>query len=1293
MAAEGFALRHRGAHVSDQIRRLELISPRASHSHPSPSITTSTNDESCHASSSVSSFRPLVPPRFAADFMACVERSSRFPGVSPRGGDGVLVSDFANVFANLTVWIDASVNRCVYYAGYEKIQLYAAFLCCFLDEILPSEHVQRGVQQLEAYIQYLSSEVSSSTITMGVRREDHEQQTDDVNAHNDKRRNVSSTHRIPKLRIDRLSAKVDFRSAALIPQMLSPSRVRSPRVARVAAQNAHEQPPTSHKVTAETLQASNQGNKKSVRLTYPKRKRIVEMGDHEEAILELVVYFDEIVRKMGSQGCSRDGKRANKQSASKPHGGDAKSYVTERWLLLARDEKARILRRFKKQLARHEFFPCSSLYNSVAPSLLNAQSTPGQSQLVLVSALIAARSGHTSGGSKGDEKQHQHKVELTKYFSLVVLCLHESIRRVSVFSLELAEFAWKLLCEDTVALREGMFSTITKSQRHAQQQLCMLKQSKMSLQQSIQEIEDEIQRLQTQNMRSLSMCNLEKKEFLYLEREEQWHGYCKSLIVNCIAHLQDCVNIPTWLQNPRDLQDESDDEGADVIALVNRDDEANKSDFPSQLNDYQRLAPGFAAFHFRLRFQVVYIAHLALLCRSYMHLHERRGVRDVMNSTAINHSSDQVDAQSIGGDHQGSHFDHETGLSSSVFSPNAMINPMEKISLSELHTLREINDALRAIEVLYAETGATSIPNHTRESAASSSKPKSSARQRKLRWSRPQHRSLGTQFPAVGEGNGHSFLRSLSYCTIAATIFSSSSSFLPVGSTTKLRVDIEAHHESVIVPLGSGRRRGSATFRDKEALGGVSNQVQIRLNKAVMKLPRHIRDLLLLPVLEGGDAFPAHLPRSIATLLSMDEVVEKIHWVYRKALDSVYAISSSSSVSTSSASTEMLPVSLSSAMDAISSSRLPSVWTCEEFVEFIYASIFDAERGDIYECEREFVRFFASIQLLLSNSSSAAAGSAPSVPSGPIFSAQSSTVATETIYLFALLSKLYNLQNKEDECRFFARCLDLGIRRNSRLGTPKPPKPTIDNRGCSIDKAWSFFNFLDIILQFCFIRAARIRQGAHAACRIIPISYEYRGTDAGRAFPVSVREIDSCDSLAVDTAYPWVVQSVCGCRRSSIERSEWSARGSAGTANGYRRDDNRALVDRSARCNGAATGHVPSSTSEKDIARTNEESRMSPLDEELEKDELDIAWKAYYLLQWDHTRAHHFADQVRIKQQRLQKKVQSSTGSNATTTTSPTASPALLPQQQSMSSPAKDEEVRPQRPVPPRTTHQRPRRA
>ncbi|KAF1326426.1 hypothetical protein FI667_g8488, partial [Globisporangium splendens] len=978
-------------------------------------------------------------------------------------------------------------------------------------------------------------------------------------------------------------------------------------------------------------------------------------------------------------------------------------------------------------------------------------------------------------------------------------------------------------------------------------------------------------------MRSLSMCNLEKREFLHLEREEQWHGYCKSIIVNCIAHLQDCVNITTWLQNPRDLQDESDDEGADVMALVNRDDEANKSGFPSQMNDYQRLAPGFAGS---------------------------------TSACASSHPSDQVDAQSIGGDHQGSHFNQETGLSSSVFSPNAMINPMEKISLSELHTLRETNDALRAIEVLYAETGTTSTPNRTRESAASSSTSNSSAWQRKLRWLRPQHRSLGTQFPAVGEGNGQSFLRSLSYCTIAATTFSSSSSFLLVGLTTKLRVGIEVHHESVIVPLGSGRRRGSATFRDKEALGGVSNQVQIRLNKAVMKLPRHIRDLLLLPVLEGGNAFPAHLPRSIATSLSMDEIVEKIHWVYRKALDSVYAISSSSSAATSSASAEMLPVSLSSAMDAISSSRLPSVWTCEEFVEFIYASIFDAERGDIYECEREFVRFFASIQLLLSNSPSAAAaaGSAPSVPSGPIFSAQSSAVATETIYLSALLSKLYNLQNKEDGKRkilpsrvfpvlFYCQRVLLHVSVSKKLiqnagfsldvwtlaseeiagwglSNHQSPQSTTGavastRRGVSSTSSTSSCNFVPSVLlesvkalmlhvvsfpsatdivapmleeRFQFLLEKSTLATVSLLTPLTPGPYNLSAAVGGAALNVPNGQFVEAPVLPMDIAVTTIVRSWIEMHGAMEQRlgntlqgalmdasgrisfdefahvmtahgsqsqSDPSGNGghnssgsssitrtrlaqtcasSMAKAGANHQDPGRgthwrhllqAAVDdidimgmherflsmdfrsiqhsllaanasntpleivelapkdmkdhielafqadnalEGVRCwqssrlrfdklqqllgvNSSsqnakkkkfsllAMSSVPSSTAEKDIARKNDESGTSPLDEELEKDELDIAWKAYYLLQWNHTRAHHFADQVWIKQQRLQKKVQSPTSSNATTTTSPTASPALLPQQQSMSSPAKDEEVRPQRPVPPRTTHQRPHRA
>lgn len=1508
--AEGFAIRHRGAHVRDQIRRLELLAP--CNAPRSPSSTS--NDKSNESSSC----RPLAPPRVARDLANRSDRHieptsplSSFPASLDK------VQDFANVFGNLTVWIDTSMHRCVYHAGYDKIHLYVAFLHCFLLEMLPqNDQVHRGMQQLEAYVRYLStSEVDETGHTMVNATEG--------NATNAKHHAVPPTTattspRIPGVRTDRLSPKMNVQSAVLIPQMLSSSmqspRVHSPRVAR--AKQLHDSQPQQQQPTAPPgTPGKREPSGKKPQLTYPKRKKIVQMSDHEEAILELVLYFDEVLRKMGDQRNPVSGEKVKQ---------DALSY-TEQWVLLTSEAKVRILRQLKKQLSRRDFFPCSSAYNSVASSLVS-KAGEEESALGLISVLTAAQSVHTTSGSKGDDKHH-HKMDLASYFSLVLLCLHESIRRVGVFSLELAEFARKVVCEDSLALCEDMFTTISKRQKLAQQQLSALKQSKLVLQQSVREIEDEIQRLQSQNMRSLNMCNLEKQELVHLEREEQWHGHCKSLIVNCIAELQDSVNIPAWLQtpsNPLHGRNDDDDEGIAPLHQSNA--------LQTRSSDYQRLAPGFAAFHFRLRFQVVYIAHLALLCRSYLHLHERRSVREVMNSTSIDHSGDQLDAQTAAHENdwqqQSLHFLSETGSVTNFLSFNPINNSMERISLSELHTLREINDALRAIETLYAETGATSGQDHSQDSSAPSTSSASSSAQRRVRRPRLQRRSFGTQFPAVGAGDTRGFLRSLSYCTIAATTLSSlSSSFLPVGLSTKLQADIEAHRENVVV-LGSGRRRSSVAFRDREARGMVSNQPQIRLNKAVLKFPKHVKDLLVLPLLEG-EAFSGDASRSIATSMSKDEIIEKIHWVYRMALDNAYASSSSSG---STAALNLLPVSLCNPMEATSSSRQPSAWTCEHFVDFIYANIFDAERGGVYECEREFVRFFASIQLFLTNSSPSTAGPPPgNAPSGPILNSQSSMLATETIYLFALLTKLYHSQTKHDGKRkqlpsrvfpvlFYCQRVLLHVSVSKKAiqssgisldvwsvaseemvcwGLPHSSQQTAatassSKRGLStlpgagnstpfvllesvkvlLLHVASFSPAAEVVSamleeRFRFLLekstlatvslltpvtpgsyhssssttpaaagpTSKVPNGQLAEAPILPmdlavttivrawievhdeierrlgvtlqgaladaggrISFEefvhvmtaYGGSQgystAGTGGTNSSGSSSSISRSRLAQIYASSVAKSRVSRRDPGEGAQWrhllhavvddvdimgmherflsvdfrsihhallsvnnassplgqlstwllGAKNLVGTTQALQKSwslhrqtmkEHIALAfqaenaldgvrcwqstkmrfekvqqilgaDQSPKprhsvvgaCSVASTAAtVSSSTTEKDKvnARREEKSARSALAEkEFENDELEVAWKAYYLLQWDHTRAHHLADQVRLKQQRSQKQVQSPSSNNPTTLS--TAASSQATQQHSVpASSTKAEELRPQRPVPPRTPHHR----
>lgn len=1082
--AEGFAIRNRVAHLPDHVRRLELISgtphspPNATANHAA--VTTDGSSSPCRDTS----FRPLATPQFARDLVTRLQHAPALPLATlggsdtdnkPERADSHSHDALANVFGNLSVWIDVNLHKCAFHVGFDKIHLYALFLRCFLDDLLPQDaKVQRALQQLDAYVRYLSSNVHTDPLTH-------------VSGSSTSHAQLPATHvkgssgasfplaspRQPALRTDRLLPKASFQSAALVPQMLSPRKtgiVQSPRQHRHTTEQAltGDQQPQQQQQGRVKLKTPQQ-------LTYPSRKKIVHMSDHEERILELVLYFEETLRKMGgSQNLCKTKSSTNTKVAS----NGAIEYTTQ-WLLLSSDEKHRVLRRRKRQLARHEFFPCAAAYNSVASALVNGNGN--NSELELISALIAARSTSgvpVSSSSKppGSEDRHSHKMELASYFSLIALCLHEAIRRVSVFSLELAEFAWKVLCDDALALCESMFATIIRSQKQSQKQLRALKAAKMELQQQILDLEGEIQRLQTQNMRSLTMCNLEKQEFLHLEREEQWHGHCKALIVDCVAQLQGAVNTSTWLQ--KQAVQGSEGEGGETEGDDTTDDSqgvddggGNGESRQRHLGDYQRLAPGFAAFHFRNRFQVIYVAHLALLCRSYLHLHERRGVRDVMSSTSISspttNSSSSTTGGSAGGDTMYHLFSqtggddwyqsqqqHQTGErgsvaattgsfflgSAAVSSHRGSINPMEKISLSELHTLREINDALRAIEVLYAETGASSSSSNESLVPGSS---EADAKKPKLRRPRALQRSFGTQFPAMDAGNAHSFLRSLSYCTIAATTLSASSSlsssstvtFLPAGVSAKLQADIEAHHEKVVVmPVGSGRRRSSARFKGASEASAMANassssssshqqQPQIRLNKALLKLPRHVRELLVLTlVLKPDEAskqqFPAADPaRSIATCMSKHELVDKIHRIYRLALDNAYTTGFSSS-----SGSDMLPVSLAVNHFPAATGSQAAWTTCESFVEFVYCLFFEAENGDLERCEREFVRFFASIQLFLDNSSSSSLSSSsssasisnPTTPSSSSASVGVSSLAHETIFLFALLTKLFHLQSEPE---------------------------------------------------------------------------------------------------------------------------------------------------------------------------------------------------------------------------------------------------------------------------------------
>lgn len=1010
MSGDGFALRHRGVHLPDHLRRLEFISS----SPRSPQHTGSRIATRAAAAGSGSPkaprFQPLAPPQFAHDFLRRCE-----PLAAPTGDGNSApppsTADLANAFANLSVWIDASLRKCAFHAGFDKIHVYALFLECFLDEVAPqSVLVQRHMQELHAYIQYLSTACSS-----GDTNSESLTNRKDAVAVGDLTSAVSP--RQPAvLRLDRLSPKANFQAAALVPHMLqqlSPrSTPASPRLVRGIAQ----------------LGRSEDARRA---LAYPKRKRIVQMSDHEEHVLELALYFDETLRtKMAkSPAATKGGRPSRATTGVSMNDGEC----TAQWALLSTDERHRVLRRCKKQLAHQAFFPCSGVLAALAPYPgSGGRSNPPSEGLHVVRALIAARAAAGSSGKGGGDElgssastnsvhshRYNHKTELASYFSLVLLCLHESVRRVGVFSLELAEFAWKLLCEDTLALCDDMFASILEAQKNARQQVQDLKRAKAELQQQILDTESEILRLQTQNMRSLSMYRLEKLELEHLEREEEWHGHCKALIVDCVSQLRDVVRIPTWLHmTPHSSNEQDADDGELVEPVI-----SSGAELPSHA-EYQRLAPGFAAFDFQPRLQVVYISHLAQLCRSFLHLHERRCVRDVMNSTSTTSPGTANDVSAaLRQSTAGSCEDWPHGENGSFFLPNngTATNAMEKISLSELHTLREINDALRAVEILYAETGATS---GGKPIAVSSRDVDTSASKQVLRRPRPQTRSIGTQFPVVGTSSARSFLRSLAYCTIVATTFSlsssatASSSFAPPRMTSKLLAEIGALGES-IVAMGSGRRRSSMCFRAAETRAATASalsqpqQPQIRLNKAVLKLPRHIEQVLVLALVRGEEStFPADSVKSVAASLTGSEIVEKIHWIYRLALDSVFGSSSSSAAGTGSAS-DLLPASLS---DQLTADRFAS-WSCANFVDFVYAGFLDAENGNLETCEREFVRFFASIQLFLTNALTSSTSAGAASAGVAIGGANTPLWVTEAVAMFALLVKLLHLP-KNDHSTF-----------------------------------------------------------------------------------------------------------------------------------------------------------------------------------------------------------------------------------------------------------------------------------
>ncbi|RLN67095.1 hypothetical protein BBJ28_00009928 [Nothophytophthora sp. Chile5] len=972
-----FPLRPHGAHMPEHIRRLDSIV----------------------AGAVSASIRPLEPPQFRRDFL-----SSRSPANDQ-------VADFAPVFANLTVWTDAAVRSAVHHTGHAKMQLYAAFLRSVVDELLPAERLRRHVDQLQAYLAYLSSDSENADATS--EGQEHKDVTTARKKASPSTAHVSYVHvKMPPVERGRPMAA-----------LLSPRAVRTIRQGMtLTAGIIHEAPDIKPpKYRQERAKLSGR--------SVPKSMKLVELSDHEEAVLELALFFQESLPSLaiGEQPARKvttpdffsptmPPRSPSRPAAAllSPRAGTAtpmKPSHTERWLLLTADDKRETLQQIKRKLARHEFFnssPSTRLRNT-------SQHEPSYG---------AARHESLVGGAKPRNPERPatrpHKLMLSPYFSLVALCLHETIRRVGGFTQELAQFAWKVLCEDTTAHFEDMFADVAAQQARAQQELQVLQDSKSSLCREIKRVETEIQRLQSQNMRSLGVWNLESEEMGHLEHEEQWHGHCKALILSCLRQLQASVNVTTWLLLPsapssvvkgkdsilaptlataeHNPSGDGDLENSSSSQLIQAQDE-EEGRVQDRGGSYQKLAAGALLFHSNVRVQLVYIAHLLVLCRSFVHLHERRAIREVMDSTALEQSS-----RDRGGTIDRADSNHrEQQLGSPPRNPvgtvdaAAATNPLQKTSLSELHTLREVNEALRAVEVLYAETGAT----HG-ESTNVTGMDNWNHAPREIRRLPCQHRSVGTQFPVAGDPTAaRAFLRSLAYCTMIATSLSNNVVFLPVGavaSVPDIAGEASAPPDQTEDAMGSGRRRRSVSFRANEAVGVSPEQPLLRLHKAMKKLPKHMKDLLLLPVLES-EPFPADSPFAVAPSLSKDDLLQKIHAIYTLVIENAHA-------------TESFSISLASpslqGSDSLRAASPPQSWTSEAFVEFIYADFVEAAGADIYSGERAFLCFFSSIQLLLSRRTSSV-GSARSIgaaASKALYGANgTSTIANEVIQFFAVLTK------------------------------------------------------------------------------------------------------------------------------------------------------------------------------------------------------------------------------------------------------------------------------------------------
>lgn len=1009
----GLPLRHRGAHLPDFVRQLAAVGAGSS--------------DARSVRRELAALHP--PPPLPLDAAA---------------------PDTAAVFANLAVWVDAAVRASAYHAGAAKLRLYAAFLRVLVRELMPDDRLRACVRQIDAYVTYLMDDEDTGEVVASPTKPA-------VRPSPGSARDASATSYVP---VKMVPAPRHKPMAAL----LSPRVLQQIRRAEASAgdpQSPHKRPARPTKLTAAQTEAG------------PRPRTLVELSDHEEAVLELALFFQESVDQLAAAAL-RSSTTASIDWAARPRAGHVPTTpvkvvtpptLTSRWLQLSVEAKKRALTGVKRRLSRQKFFSSSDATLKRKPECASSNRTTGERQPV------EAADEHRRTGRAVPHT----KIEPSRHLTLILLCLHEIIRCTNVFTQELAQFAWLRLCEEPMEAFERALEAVERQRATAFDELQRLRSAKEEMQSAIRECEARIQRLQTRNMASMRLWQLEQREAEHFAREEQWHGHCKALMLRSLTQLAKEVNVPTWCEltdatngdqrgrGGKHSGEVIDTDGVGSSDDVERDQETidgeqprdagHRSPQPDRLElmgspRYECLAPGAALLDARLRYHLTYVSHLLILCRSYLHLHERRAARDVVEATAT--AIEMLGEEAGEVEMTGAAVVVSTASDSPPGSPTSASRLITSISHHELQTLRELSEALRAIEVVYASTmgerplyignGVVSIPG---------------------RGSCFHRREAATQFPETldsycdGLTSPRAFLRSLAYCTIAATSFAGATSFVPAA------IDMTgAYHSSPSdgaasvssAPAGSGRRRGSAMFKMQGLTIDSSAEpqpphVMVRLDRAAHKLPKHMKELLLLlepspalppPVLNGrrGPGAVSISPFASASpitgagynvaALSGDELVVRIQAIYSQLAQGTSASTSASTspswslpASQASSLQSNLPpplgISLAGLISSPQSSRsssaplepsaLPSPDT---LVQEIYALFLDKAEGAVAVTEREFVRFFASIQLFMSKAASSSATPSSAVASRP-GGRLATPVCHEIIHLFSILTKLYYL--------------------------------------------------------------------------------------------------------------------------------------------------------------------------------------------------------------------------------------------------------------------------------------------